>query len=120
MAFDIDSFAPTDPTVEQVLTGTLRKLLRRGYGVAAVLDTPPATEAFDSGPDTQGARATRVWNIELSGAPGLPEFAGVLAVRETSIVYGAADPAGRPDKRWYELLPDSVETVKVLKANDGY
>jgi hypothetical protein len=120
MTFDIDSFAAADPTAEQVLTGTLRKLLRRGYGVGDVVDTPPVMEAFDSGPDTQGARATRVWNIELSGAPDLPDFSGVLAVRETSIVYGATDPAGRPEKRWYELLPDSVATVKVLKANDGY
>jgi hypothetical protein len=120
MSFDLDVFAAADTTADLMLTGTLRKLLRRGYGVADVEQSGFASEPFDAGHDTAGERSTRRWEIRIAGAPGRPDFAGVLAVRETGIVYGADDPDGRPSRRWYELLPDCVETVKVLKAHDGY
>ena len=120
MSFDLDAFAAADTTADLMLTGTLRKLLRRGYGVAGVEQGASASEPFDAGYGTTGERSTRRWEIRIAGAPGQSDFAGVLAVRETGIVYGADDPGGRPNCRWYELLPDCVETVKVLKAHDGY
>lgn len=120
MSFDLDAFAAGDPTLYSMLSGVVRKLLRRGYGVSSVDEGASASETFDAGNDTQGERTSRIWSIHVSGAPADAEFAGVLAVRETWIDHGPADPQGRPEKRWYELLPDTASTAKVLKANDGY
>ncbi len=120
MPFDLDTFAASDTTADLMLTGTLRKLVRRGYGISDVEQVRTATEHIDAVHGATGKRSTRRWEIRIAGAPGLPDFAGVLAVRETGIVYGADDSAGQPSPRWYELLPDCVETVKVLKAHDGY
>lgn len=120
MTFAFDAFAATDPTLDLTLSGVVRKLLRRGYGVSSVDEGASASETFDAGDDTEGRRATRVWSIQVSGAPSDAGFAGLLAVRETCIDHGPADPQGRPVRRWYELLPDSASTAKVLKAHDGY
>lgn len=118
MPFDIDSFSATDPTADLLLSGVLRKLVRRGYGVASVDEAPSRAEAFDVGSGREGERATRVWSVRVSGAPAAADFSGELAVRETRITYGAGEP--REGSCWYELLPDSADTAKVLKANDGY
>lgn len=120
MAFDIDHFSATDPTSDLVLSGVLRKLVRRGYGVSSVDEAPHRSETFDAGSDRQGERATRLWTVRVCGAPSSVAFSGELVVRETRISYGPADPPASPDRCWYELLPDSPETAKVLKANDGY
>lgn len=120
MPFDIDSFSATDPTSDLMLSGVLRKLVRRGYGVSSVDEAPPGSEPFDAGQGRLGRRATRLWSVAVSGAPAAADFSGVLAVRETRISYGANDPDARAERFWYELLPDSAVTAKVLKANDGY
>lgn len=123
MGFDIDNFEASDPTRERTLSGALRKLLRRGYGVAAVDEAPAESHAFQWGYGSEGDRATRVWNIVVGGAPEEPGFAGVLAIRETTMTYRTKDPRDvreAPEARWYEYLPDSAATAATLKRHDGY
>lgn len=123
MGFDIDSFEAADPTRDRTLSGALRKLSRRGYGVADVREGPSGMEAFPWGYGSEGDRSTRIWNIAVVGAPDAPAFEGVLAIRETSLTYRSRDSRDvreTPEMRWYEYLPESAEVAAVLKRHDGY
>lgn len=44
MSFDLDAVAAADTTADLMLTGTLRKLLRRGYGISGVEQGRSASE----------------------------------------------------------------------------
>jgi hypothetical protein len=123
MGFDIDTFEASDPTPDRTLSGALRKLTRRGYGVSAVHEGPPGSETFPWGFGSEGDRGTRVWNIVVCGAPDAPAFAGVLAIRETALNYRSRDVRDvreTTETRWYEYLPESAKVAAVLKRHDGY
>lgn len=123
MAFDIDAFEASDPSRERAVSIALRKLLRRGYGVAAAEDASTGIHPFRWGYGSEGERGTRVWNVAVRGAPDDPAFSGILAIRETTMTYRTVDPRDvreTHEVRWYEYLPESAEVAATLKRHDGY
>jgi hypothetical protein len=123
MQFDVDAFESCDPSRERALSGALRKLLRRGYGVVAVDEGSPATQPFPWGYGSEGVQDTRVWNVAVNGAPCDPGFAGILTIRQTTMSYRTKDPRDlpeRPDTFWHEFLPESAAVAAALKRHDGY